>query len=98
MSWARTGSQNIAPSMQMLCERRAYLNDRIGYVAGFGPACTGPAGLIEVFDRPPIGTPTAINVEFRLARPQRTWLRLWRRPGRDRHGRRRHRGLHLLGQ
>ena len=31
MYWARTGTQNISPSLQMLCERRAYLlNDQPG--------------------------------------------------------------------
>ena len=27
MYWGRTGNQNTPPSMQMPCERRAYLND-----------------------------------------------------------------------
>src|SRR5262245_29004999 len=30
MYWARTDSQNTRQSMQMPCERRAYLNDRTG--------------------------------------------------------------------
>src|SRR5262245_51930267 len=36
MYWALTGIQNTRPSMRMLCERRACLNDRTGLRASTG--------------------------------------------------------------